>query len=410
MSSQFRTKASFALNVVLVVVLIVQLWPKSEKPASQQGTSHSKSTRDLNADRSRTQTSDTRSGSAPASDQRRSVVDQLRAAGVSNRVLARFVQADRDEAWEKRFEQGRNSGNGDAMAALQLEHDMTLDQDMRAALGEEGFRAWDQERMLREANIGKVALSPEESGTIYNFKKSLQQRQWDLESARLKKTMDDAEINDAANKAYAEYTEQMKALLGEQRYAKSLGMDDETAANNLRQDLAKVGPNDSQFRDLLKAQRDWTDRRSEIEKQYQDSPTSPEYAAKLKALDDARDSEYQRVLGASAFDKLQKEQDGGYSKMKKYQDIWGLNDSSIDYVYGATKYFEKSVQDYQAQANALEAQGQKVDWEAVTKNLQQFTAQSQQALKEYLGQERFEKLQKNGVLQFDPTPRRGFMP
>jgi hypothetical protein len=73
------------------------------------------------------------------------------------------------------------------------------------------------------------------------------------------------------------------------------------------------------------------------------------------------------------------------------------------------KYYEKSVQDYQAQARALEAQGQSVDWDAVNKNLQQFAQQTQQALQNYLGQDSFNKMQQNGVFQFNQAqlPHRG---
>ena len=66
------------------------------------------------------------------------------------------------------------------------------------------------------------------------------------------------------------------------------------------------------------------------------------------------------------------EQDPNYSRMKKYADIWGLDDVSIDSVYGTMKYYQKSVEDYRAQARALEAEGQEVDWDGVNKNLRQF--------------------------------------
>jgi hypothetical protein len=87
--------------------------------------------------------------------------------------------------------------------------------------------------------------------------------------------------------------------------------------------------------------------------------------------------------------------------MKKYENIWGLDDNKVDYAYGALKYYEKSVQDYQAQAHALEAQGQSVDWDAVNRNLQQFAEQTRQSLQNYLGQDSFNKMQRNGVFQFN---------
>jgi hypothetical protein len=260
---------------------------------------------------------------------------------------------------------------------------------------------------LREANLGKTQLTASEADSLYGMKKKLQQRRWDLEQARLKGEMDDAEINDAYDQAYSAFNQQMKALLGDERYAKSQGVDDGAAAANLRHDLAKLNPSDSQFQELLKAQQQWNERRSQLDQQFQDDPSSAAYAEQIKALDAARDQDYQRVLGTNVFDTFQKEQDGGYSKMKRYESIWGLDDHKIDYVYGTMKYYEKSVQDYQVRARALEAQGQSVDWDAVNKNLKQFAEQTQQSLQNYLGQDRFDKMQRNGVFQFNPLPQRG---
>jgi hypothetical protein len=336
---------------------------------------------------------------ASASDRRRWIIDQLRAAGVPNNVLARVVLSDLDEAWDRRFAEG--PGDADAVAALQQERERDEEAEMRAALGEEGYRLWDQEKLLREVNSGKIPLTTSETNAIYALKKKLQQRQRDLEQARLNGDMDDAEINDATDKAYSEFNRQMKTLLGDDRYAKSQGLDEGTAAANLKQDLAKVNPSDSQFQELMKAQQQLNESRSKLDKQFQDDPSSAAYADQIKALDEARDAEYQRVLGTNVFDTLQKEQDVGYSKMKKYENIWGLDDNKVDYAYGALKYYEKSVQDYQAQAHALEAQGQSVDWDAVNRNLQQFAEQTRQSLQNYLGQDSFNKMQRNGVFQFN---------
>ena len=76
----------------------------------------------------------------------------------------------------------------------------------------------------------------------------------ELEQAKAKGTMDDADINDASDKAYAEYNQQMKALLGDDRYAKSQQQDAAFVAGNLRYELAKgVNPSDSRFQELFQA-------------------------------------------------------------------------------------------------------------------------------------------------------------
>jgi hypothetical protein len=404
MSREFRHQASLVLNVVLAVTVVVLVLSKSERaPAPfvrEVGPGRMPHATPVFTHQPKLpQYTDI----ASTSDRRRWLVDQLRAAGVPNDVLARVVLSDLDEGWDKRFEEiaETNHGDADTMAALQQERERDEDAEMRVALGEEGYKQWDRKNLLREANLGKVQLTATETNALYDLKKKLQQRRWDLDQARLKGEMDDAEINEATDKACSEFSQQMKTLLGDERYAKSQGLDDGTAAANLKQDLAKANPSDSQFQDLLQAQQQLNESRSALDKQFQDDPSSAAYADQVKALDEARDQEYQRVLGTNLFDTLQKEQDIGYSKMKKYETLWGLDDNKVDYAYGTIKYYEKSVQDYQAQARALEAQGQSVDWDAVNKNLQQFAEQTRQALQNYLGQDSFNKMQRNGVFKFN---------
>jgi hypothetical protein len=402
MSSEFRHRASLILNVVLAVTAVVLVLHRSE-PAPAACVKMTNETTVFTSRPKLPQYLEI----ASASDQRRWLIDQLRAMGVPNKVLARIVLKDFDRRWNKRATEVSLTfhGNPDKLAALQMEIDKSKDAEMRAALGDEGFKQWDQENMLREANQGKIQLTAFETDAAYNLWKKLKQRELDLREARVNGEMDDADANDALNGAYSEFNQQMKALLGDDRYAQSRQVDDGTAAANLKQDLANVNPSDSQFRDLLKAQQQFDEQRAALDKQVRDDPSqSAAYAAQIQALNDARDQEYQRVLGTNVFDTLQMEQDGNYLKMKKNENIWGLDDSKIDYVYGTLKYYEKSVQDYQAQASALQAQGQSVDWDAVNKNLQQFKEQTQQALQNCLGQDSFNKMQRNGVLQFNEVP------
>jgi hypothetical protein len=407
MKNEFRHRASVVLNVVLAGTVLLLALYKSERvaePSAREGqeTNETATMNEVAAvDREPTLPGQTERASE---SDRRGWIEQLRRAGVPNRILARVVQADFAEEWDQRMFDCRRDGN--KIAVLQRQRERDEEAEVRAALGEEGYKAWDQENMLREANIGKIQLTATESDTIYELKKKMQRSFWELEEARLKGKMDDAEIEDAYNKAYSGFNERMKALLGDERYGKSQGMDDGAVAANLGQELAKVNPSDSQLHELLKAQQQWNERRAELDKEFQDNPSSAAYAEQIKGLDAARDQEYQRVLGTNVFDTFQKEQDGRYARMKRYENNWGLDDGKIDYVYGTVKDYEKSVQDYQAQARALEEQGENVDWRAVSTNLQQFALQTQQTLQNYLGQESFNKMQRNGVFQFEQLPQR----
>jgi hypothetical protein len=287
------------------------------------------------------------------------------------------------------------------MAALQLQVDLSKDAEMRSALGEAGFRQWDQQNMLRAVNPGNLPLTAAETDQAYDFWKKLQQRQLDAEVGQAAGTMDPADINDTNELASSEFSQQMKTLLGDDRFAKSQQPDD--GSNALQQDLAQANPSDSQFQALLKAQQQWNDQRTALDQQFQNDPTSSDYADELAALDSARAQEYQRVLGTNVFEAYQKSQDPGYAQMKQYETLWGLNDNQVNSTYAAIQYFQKSVQDYQSQIQALQAQGQPVDSDAVNKSLVQFADQTQQALQNYVGLDTYNKMQRNGVFQLIPT-------
>jgi len=403
MSSEFRYRASLFLNAVLAVMIVLALSVASPaiKKVSDKvpvSVSHPKLSRYADA--------------TSASDKRRWVVDQLRAMGVPNEVLARMVELNLDESCDERASEVWDQCNvdHDTMDALQLEFDVNRDAEMRAALGEEGFKQWDHGNMMREANGGKVPLTPSETDAVYNLWKKLQQRQLELKLAKSNGEMDDKQAEEAWEKADAEYKQQMKALLGEERYTKAEQMDEGTAEASLKRDFAKANPSDTQFQGLLKAQQQWKEQRAELDKKFQDDTSSPAYADQVKALDEAREQEYRSVLGNDVFDTLQKQQDQTYTQMKKYESIWGLDDSKVDAVYATMKYYQKSAQDYQAQARAAEAQGQNVDWDEVNKNLQQFSQQTQETLQKYLGQDSFTKLQQNGIFQFNQSPLPGGKP
>jgi len=396
MSSEFRHRASLVLNVVLAVTAVVLALHKSEPAAPAAPVKMANGTPVF----TRQPKTPQYPGVASTSDQRRWLVDQLRAMGVPNDTLARIVLESLDKEWNRYSAKVSLEchGDGDTLDALQLKIDMGMDDQVRAALGEAGFREWDQKKMLQEAMRTRVALTDSEADAIYDLKKKQQQRFLDLRQAMQKGEMDKSDVQNALATASSEFTGQMKAILGDERYAESQGLDPGVVATNLQQDLAKATPSDSQFQDLLKAQQQLNDARSKLDQQIQDDPSqSAAYDEQIKALDDARDQKYRQVLGTNVFDTLQMEQDGGYSKMVQYKNLWGLDDSEIYYVYATMQYYEKSGQDYQAQASALQAQGQSVDWDAVNKNLQQLKQQTQQTLQNYLGQDRFNQLQQNGV-------------
>ncbi|HEU5078748.1 MAG TPA: hypothetical protein VFT72_06025 [Opitutaceae bacterium] len=397
-------RLSFALNIILLATAVILALPKSQPAATAPITTTKPKETVIISEHALPHYTETDS----TSNKRRWLVDQLREMGVPNHILAQVVLANLDAEWTKHAAEVtiKTHGDSDTMAALQLDIDKSLDSEMRAALGEEGFRQWDRDNMMREANAGNVAFTASEAESAYGLWKKYQARELALKEARVKRTMDEADVAEAQGAALAEFNQQMKGLLGDERYARSQQTDPDTAAAGLREEFAQANPNESQFQDLLKTQKQLNEQRAALENQFQTDKSSMVYTAQLKALEDARDREYERVLGPQVFDTLQKTKDPGYNQMKKNQALWGLDDRSIDGVYGTVQYYQKTVQEYEAQTHAREAQGQSVNWDAVNQSLEQFTEQTRQSLRRDLGEERFNQLDRNNVFRFNEIAHR----
>ena len=127
-----------------------------------------------------------------------------------------------------------------------------------------------------------------------------------------------------------------------------------------------------------------------------------QYAAQLKAIDSTRDQQYQNVLGTNGVAMLERQQDYNFQTLKRYETVWQLTDAEVDHVYAALRDYRKTVDDYQQRAQALEDNGQEVDWPAVDTNIQQFGRQVAQGLQLYLGNDRFQKIRRNEIFAFSP--------
>ena len=402
MRRELRRPASLLLNCALIAVVATLALDRFDRSSKSRATATSPRTAAPASTVSSRNESLARSTGRPRS--LRDMIEQLRAMGVPNDMLARLALADFEISWDPRL--AACKGDMAKTAAVQLAMDMAKDDAMRAALGEEGFHQWDQGYMLWEAMSTPVEVSPAEADTIYALKKKLQRSNHELELARLKGTMDEAAINAGYDQAYADYFQQLNAVLGDERYAKSQQLDDAFTSDILRHQLAQANPSDAQFQELFKTEKDWNKARQELEHQFGGDASSPEYQNQMSALQEARDLEYARVLGQDALDTLRKSQDPAYAQMKKFETLWGLDGGKIDYVYDTMKAYDENVSRYRGEVIARQAGGQPVDWNTVNQDLRRFADQTQSSLQERIGRSSFEKLQGNQVLKFVQVQRR----
>ena len=243
----------------------------------------------------------------------------LRAAGLSDKVLARMVQVDFEERWQKRldelqerFDRGEREYD-QAWAALNQEHEIELDRELHQALGEDGFSKWDQANTLANLNLSKAGLSADEAGRIYDWQKELQRQFRALDQSEKEGQLDHAEAAKQREDLQAAFDQRIKTLLGDKRYADTKG---DGEARELRRNLRTLNPSDTQFDQLLEAQRHWAEQRADLDRQLQQNKfQGAAYEEQIQAIDAAREAEYQRVLGTNAYDLFQRNQDWRYSRM-----------------------------------------------------------------------------------------------
>ena len=332
-------------------------------------------------------------------------LQQLRAAGVPEKVLAGLVESDFENSWEKqrREIQARyESGDVDdhALASFNEKHDAEQEEELKLALGEDGFRRWDEEKVLHDLDLAKLNLSSGETDQLYELRKALAGKQHDLEQKWQNGELDEYDYNQQQVAAQKDYDQQFKTLLGDQRYTAVQTPD--ASLGSLRRELKNIDATDAQFAALADAQQQWNEQSAELERQIQENPSqSDAYQQQMQALNAARDQAFQTVLGANGVALLQEQQDGRYQTMKQYAPAWNLSDDDINYLYSSIQCCQQNISDYQQQAQALQQQGQAVDWDAVQKNIQQFTEQTQADLRNYLGDDRFNKLKRSDVFSFN---------
>jgi len=396
---------SLALNAVALGALILMANRPARTPAD--GDSSPLSEPGVVVQRPETPKSATPDPAAPAKPSGPTDwTAALRAAGVPEKLIADVAAANFESRWQKRMQEiqkkfDRGEIDEDVMARFFLERDVEQEKEMRGALGDEGFRHWDQDRVLAEFDRADLKLTGVEADELYQLKKNLEKQGRAVEEARQQGKMDEIDVEGKIEAMHSQYNEQLKKLLGDDRHASMQTAGDGTAGE-MRRSLRAISADETLVETMLASQKQWNDQRSKLEQQLQSGQvTAEEYEKQMKSLDSTRDQDYQKTLGADGYAEFQKAQDHRYRTMKRFGDAWGLDDNDINHLYSAIKTYEANVRDYQEQARAIEEQGQVVDWPAVEKALKDFSRQTEQTLITTLGPERFSKLRRNNVVTFE---------
>jgi len=281
--------------------------------------------------------------------------------------------------------------------------DVIQENAIRAALGDSGFLRWDTERTLRRLGLAEIEMTDHERSELYTLQRGLADERAELELQQRQGLLDPSDYSALQEKAYLDAQIQMKKLLGDNRYA--IAQNGGDPAMELRRSLGEYKPTDQQFQQMIEAQKQWSLRREEIERAHPDADEVEDKKSQMmQALDNARKEAYKKALGAEGYAAFQKQQDSRYLSLKQYAPGWGLTPESVETLYTAVTYFEKTIQDAHAAATAREAAGQKVDWEEVNAAEEQVKTHAEELFRNTLGPEKTLRLTKAGVLMLNSQP------
>ena len=280
---------------------------------------------------------------------------------------------------------------------LQREAEAERVRELKQALGEDRYLAWDKENTLRMLNIGGVRLDAQDADNAYRVQKEFDEKNKALQMAVEDGITDEADFNTLYEKARQQYDRQLEDLFGKDRLAAMRGTPDPIADVTRRYE--DLNPTAEQAKAVLKAEGDLQARESALAEQLKDNPEdSATLTAQLKALADAREENLRHIFGAETYDATTRQNDSTYQKLTQFAGAWNLQDSQIEPVYQALSAFHDQADLARTAAEMNESAGQPVDWHQVNAGIEQAREKTEIALANLIGGERVRRLMQNGLL------------
>jgi hypothetical protein len=338
------------------------------------------------------------------------VISRLEAAGTSRKVLADIKRLDFLRRWSQRVVELENKYAPKhppqrEYVALERLRDAEQVLELKEALGEAGYLAWDKEETLRNLNFEEVPMTPAEADRAYQLQKQLDDK---LQELRMGMEDGDPDIADAGTlqmQAQDAYEKELEKLLGRKRYEQLRGYTSPLVAGAMMFD--NLAASDEQVKTLQAAQSEYSNRETALTQGLRGKPSDAgAIAIELKALNDAREENFRKAVGAATYDQLKREHDSTYQTLKQYAGAWNLTEPEIEPVYTKVRSFQDESERLKQAAQMSELAGQNADWNAVNSLIEQSRRETESVLHGLIGEERLSRLVRNGILT-SPGPDRG---
>lgn len=326
----------------------------------------------------------------------------VRALGVPNALLASLVQADFAQRWERRsraLELRRAAGEIDeeGLARELGDHDEEQARELRAALGEPGFVAWEKDQVLRSFSAANPPLTEAEGEELYRLQKESDSKRRELTAAHARGEIDAVALDTALEALEEAHASEVKSILGGSRVG-SADLVDDSARVNLRRQFKALNVPDDQIEKLA----DLDQARAVLETDLDESSDAAGQSdrsreAERLAVTEARDRAVERIVGPEAFQAWQRMTDPRWGALQKFAPAWNLNEAEAARVYALLQQRDAAARDAQLQALASQPSGGGPDWPAVQRELETQARSTADSLRQLLGPDRFQRMEQNGV-------------
>jgi hypothetical protein len=272
--------------------------------------------------------------------------------------------------------------------------------ELKKALGEEGYLAWDKEQSLRELNRlndASVPMTAEEAEQAYRLQKEFAEKNKELQMAMEDGVADGVDIGALQAQAREALDRELEKLLGSQRFNEIRGIVDPiTEVNRMFGDL---NPTPDQGKAVLIAEQDYRARESALAERLNTNPADPaNIPAELEAMNNEREENLRRIFGGEAYDTMTRQNDPTYKTLRQYAKAWELNDHEIQFVYETLRPFQSQAERLRQAAEMREAAGQRVNWREIDSVIEKARQQTEIALQNLIGGEGLQRLKQNELL------------
>ena len=273
--------------------------------------------------------------------------------------------------------------------------------ELKEALGEEGYRAWDKEQTLHALNRARVPgdelpMTAEEGEQAYRLQKEFDDKNRELQMMMEDGVADHADAGTLQAQAQQVLDRELEKLLGPQRFNELRGNTD--PATEIYRTYGELNPTPSQAKAALQAEQDFRNREAALTQRVNENPgDAATISAELKALRDAQDENLRQIFGAAAYDNIKRQNDPTFKALQQYAEAWQLKGQEVQSVYESLRTFQDEAARTRSAAEMREAAGQRVNWREINSAIEQAQQQTEVGLQNLIGGERLQRLKQNGM-------------